>query len=70
MMKISTPEPIVIMDCYWKGISIYDCRKFALYGLTYPGARLNFYCGEHLIRAAIEGVYEGFKPFITIPLYR
>ena len=69
MIKSSTPEPIVIMDCYLKD-SIYDCRKFALYGLTYQGARVNFYCGEHLIRAAIEGVCEGFKPFITIPLYR
>lgn len=64
------PEPIVMLDCHWKGNSLFDCRKYALYGLTYAGCPVEVFCGEHLIGAVMDGINEGFKPFITIPLYR
>lgn len=63
------PQPIVMLDCHWRGSRLFDCQKFALYGLTYADCPVEFYCGEHLITAVMEGIMEGFKPFITIPLY-
>lgn len=63
-------KPTVMMDCRWKRSSLYDCRKFALYGLSYAGwSRIEFYCGEHLKDAVMDDFYEGVQRLITIPLY-
>ena len=70
MKQTTTPEPIVILDCRWKESRYYNCQKYAVYGLTYANCPVVFYCGEHLIEEVMEGINEGFKPFITIPLYR
>lgn len=66
-MKI---EPTVLLDCYWKGDSLYDCGKFALYGLSYQGWNgMDFYCGEHLSGAVMDDFNEGVDRFIIVPLY-
>ncbi|MCY4580780.1 MAG: hypothetical protein OXD31_17270 [Chloroflexi bacterium] len=66
-MRIS---PIVILDCRWRGSYLYDCRKFALYGLSNPGwYRTEYYCGEHLREAVMDDFNEGISRFIIIPLY-
>ena len=64
-------EPTVLLDCRWKGSALYDCGKFALYGLSFPGwYSMEFYCGEHLSGAVIDEFHEGLDRFIIVPLYR
>ena len=64
-------EPTVLMDCRWNGSALYNCKKFALYGLSVPGwYRIEFYCGDHLRGAVMDDFNEGLDRFIIIPLYR
>ena len=56
-MRIS---PIVILDCRRRGSYLYDCKKFALYGLSYPGwYRTEYYCGDHLREAVMNDAQRG-----------
>ena len=64
-------EPTVLLDCRWKGSAMYDCGKFALYGLSLPGwYGMEFYCGDHLTGAVMDDLHDGLARFIIIPLYR
>lgn len=63
------PQPPVILNCYWRVSNLIDCQKFALCELTNVDCPVKFYCDEHPVTAVMEGIMEGFKSFITIPLY-